>query len=58
MKVIKHNSIRRKSRLRILISRENNIIQINLPDGSTLPLAHMFIWAMFGILGADSLNYF
>ena len=53
-----HNSIRSKSRLRTLISRENNKIQIDLPDGSTLPHAHMFIWAMFGVLGADSLNCF
>ena len=30
----------------IRISRENNIIQIDLPDGSTSTL---FIWAMFGV---------
>ena len=47
MKVIKicsasRYSIGRKSRLRIRIRRENNIIQIGLPDGSTLPLARMF----------------
>ena len=34
----------------IRISRENNnIIQIDLPDGSTK--LSMFIWAMFGVLG-------
>ena len=53
-----HNSIRRKSRLRTRIRREHNIILIDLPDGSTLLLARMFIWAMFGVLGADSLNCF
>ena len=42
----------------VMISRENNIMQIDLPDCSTLPLAHMFIWAMFGVLGADSLHCF
>ena len=57
MKVIKicshHNSIRRKSRLRkdyIQISRENNIIQIDLPYGSTSALPPCkFIWAKFGL---------
>ena len=33
----------------IRISRENNIIQIDLPDSSTK--LSMFIWAMFGVLG-------
>ena len=33
----------------IWISRENNIIQIDLPDSSTK--LSMFIWAMFGVLG-------
>ena len=29
-------------------NRENDIIQIDLPDGSTLPLVHMYMWAMLG----------
>ena len=32
----------------IQISRENNIIQIDLPGGSTK--LSMFIWVMFGVL--------
>ena len=37
----------------IRISRENNIIQIDLPYGSTTlrPAPCMFMWVMFGVLG-------
>ena len=31
-------------------SRENNIIQIDLPDGSTNLCPGMFMWAMFGVI--------
>ena len=37
----------------IRISKENNLIQIDLPDGSTKlhPAPCMFMCAMFGVLG-------
>ena len=31
-------------------STENNIIQIDLPDGSTNLCPGMFMWAMFGVI--------
>ena len=41
-----------------MVSREINVIQIDLPNGITVSLEHKYIWAMSGVLGADSQHCF